>query len=303
MWSSSTRDGRRVSDDQWKEFISSLAVFLGGEREIVFSGGEPLLRKGVLELAAHASSLGMKTIMPTNGFLIDEAVAEAIGLSGMNEVFISLDSSEPSVHDSLRGMPGAFARAVAGAANLSKQSPTVRVGIICVISEANRATVPDLVRWVQKRRYLTGVYFQAVAKPFFAETGDDWRSSPEFSNLWPKDPAPMIAMIDELISMKRQGFPVHNDPMQLETFKLYFKGPDKRARSAPCHLGDNVLNVGPAGELSLCCFMEPLGNILTRRVGDLWDSPEAVEMRRRMRACALNCNNLVNCFFEEDGNA
>jgi hypothetical protein len=103
-----------------------------------------------------------------------------------------------------------------------------------------------------------------------------------------------------LIKLKNDGYPIHNFPLQIEIFKTYFENPAKRARKAACYLGDYVININPIGDISLCCFMGPIGNIRKDDIGKLWYSELAIQKRAKMHDCDINCNNMVNCFFKED---
>ncbi len=86
-------------------FIHDLADF--GVPVILFSGGEPLLRKDLFSLAALARELGIRIVLSTNGTLITEAVAKKISALGFAEVGISLDGIGAN-NDYFRGRNGAF---------------------------------------------------------------------------------------------------------------------------------------------------------------------------------------------------
>ncbi len=79
---------------------------------ILFSGGEPLLRHDLWELARHARDRGIRTALSTNGTLIDKEMAEKIHESGIEYVGISLDGATAATHDRFRGIPGAFDRSI-----------------------------------------------------------------------------------------------------------------------------------------------------------------------------------------------
>ncbi|MBU2034549.1 MAG: SPASM domain-containing protein, partial [Candidatus Omnitrophica bacterium] len=147
--------------------------------------------------------------------------------------------------------------------------------------------------------FLSGIYFQAIAKPFFVPLPDSWYKEGKYGFLWPKDIPAIHRTIDELISLRNAGYPIHNFAMQLVIFKTYFARPDIRARKAACYAGDYVINVNPSGDISLCCFMKPVGNIKKDDIGKLWFSEQSAEMRQKMHNCTINCNNMVNCFFKE----
>ncbi len=289
-----------VGTDDWKRFIASLAGMLDGSRELVFSGGEPLLRKDVLELVRFGTDKGFKTLMPSNGYLIDETMARRIADSGLKEMFVSLDSMNPLTHDFLRGVQGAHARVMRAFDLLQKYCPDLRIGIITVISAVNSHELIELAQWVKRSAFLSGMYFQAIAKPFFVNLDDHWQNDTPYAFLWPKDIGAIHGVLNSLIRLKNENYPIHNYPLQLEIFKTYFENPARRARKATCYAGDYVINVNPLGDISLCCFMKPIGNIKRDDIRSLWTSEAAVRMRDAMHACDINCNNMVNCFFKED---
>jgi MoaA/NifB/PqqE/SkfB family radical SAM enzyme len=299
MWKAQEAPGT-VSIEEWKSFISSLEGILDNQKELVFSGGEPLLHKDIFELIEYGTKRGFKTLMPSNGFLIDENVAKRLAHAGLKEIFISLDSTNPKTHDFLRGVEGAHAKVMRAFDNLAKFCPDLRIGIICVVSGVNHHEIVDLIKWVKEAKFLSGVYFQAIAKPFFVPLDDTWHAQGPFAFLWPKQTGDIHATVEQMLQLKKENYPIHNFPLQLEIFKTYFTDPTKRARKAACYLGDYVVNVNPQGDISLCCFMPPIGNIKKDDITTLWYSELAKQKRVQMHCCDVNCNNMVNCFFKED---
>ncbi len=79
----------------------------------VLSGGEPLFRPDIFEIARHASDAGLIVALATNGTLIDADVAHKIKASGIHRVSISFDGADAATHDIFRGK-GAFNRSLAG---------------------------------------------------------------------------------------------------------------------------------------------------------------------------------------------
>ena len=75
---------------------------------LVLSGGEPLMRKDVFELASYGTEKGLRMCLATNGTLVDDHVCERIKDSGMRIVSLSLDGSTAGMHDNFRNQPGAF---------------------------------------------------------------------------------------------------------------------------------------------------------------------------------------------------
>lgn len=107
--------GRRADDElttaEARAMIEDLAAF--GVPVLLFSGGEPLMRPDLLELAALAVSRGMRAVLSTNGVAVGEREAAALIRCGFSYAGISLDGIG-SAHDRFRGVEGAFDRAVEG---------------------------------------------------------------------------------------------------------------------------------------------------------------------------------------------
>ena len=81
---------------------------------LVLSGGEPLWRRDVFDLAQRAKRKGLRVALATNGTLVDEAMAERIRDAGIERVSISLDGADAVTHDGFRGHAGAFDAAMRG---------------------------------------------------------------------------------------------------------------------------------------------------------------------------------------------
>jgi len=81
---------------------------------LVFSGGEPLCRKDIFELAGYAVSQALKCALATNGTLIDANTARQIKAHGIERVSISLDGATSDVHNKLRMQEGSFEAALNG---------------------------------------------------------------------------------------------------------------------------------------------------------------------------------------------
>lgn len=106
---------------------------------LLFSGGEPLLRRDLFELLAEAKRLGLRTVISTNGTLIDAATAEKLAELGVHYVGISLDGEE-KFHDKFRQTKGCFKAAVAGIENCKKAG--IKTGLRFTITKANAEQVP-----------------------------------------------------------------------------------------------------------------------------------------------------------------
>ena len=89
-------------------------VALSEETMVVLTGGEPLLRPDIMEIAAHASGLGLMVVMGTNGVLLTDKRVAALRQAGVSAVGISVDSLDAGHHDGFRGAPGSWAKTISG---------------------------------------------------------------------------------------------------------------------------------------------------------------------------------------------
>jgi 12,18-didecarboxysiroheme deacetylase len=121
-----------LSTDEGRRMIDDLAGF--GVPVLLFSGGEPLVRKDLPELAAYAVEKGMRAVISTNGTLIGRETAQTLKQIGLSYVGISLDGLEP-VNDHFRGVKGAFAKAMTGIRNC--QEAGIKVGLRFTINKQN----------------------------------------------------------------------------------------------------------------------------------------------------------------------
>ncbi len=94
------------------QFLDDLASF--SRPVVILTGGEPLLRADIFELAAYGTAKGLRMVMATNATMVDEGVAKKMLASGIKRVSVSIDGPDQDSHDAFRRVPGAFAEAMAG---------------------------------------------------------------------------------------------------------------------------------------------------------------------------------------------
>lgn len=114
-----------------------------GVPALILSGGEPLLRPDLFELAEEAKSLGFPSVaLSTNGTLIDDVMADRIQAARFDYVGISLDGIG-AVHDTFRGRPGAFAEALGGIRRCLARG--IKVGLRYTMTRDNAHHLPDIL--------------------------------------------------------------------------------------------------------------------------------------------------------------
>ncbi|MFH1062951.1 MAG: radical SAM protein [Candidatus Omnitrophota bacterium] len=96
--------------DEGKKLLSDLKEL--GFKIVIFSGGEPLLRAELFDWIKFAKSLGLISVLGTNGTLLDSDCAQKLKQSGLKRAGISLDSIDPSRHDAFRQVKGCWQKSI-----------------------------------------------------------------------------------------------------------------------------------------------------------------------------------------------
>ncbi|MBW2365936.1 MAG: 12,18-didecarboxysiroheme deacetylase [Deltaproteobacteria bacterium] len=134
-----------LSTDEGKTLIDDLSRF--GVPVILFSGGEPLARKDLPELADYAVKKGMRAVISTNGTLISKETARTLKSIGLSYVGISIDGME-DINDRFRGVKGAFKSALKGIENC--KSAGIKVGLRFTINKFNVSEIPDILNLIEE---------------------------------------------------------------------------------------------------------------------------------------------------------
>lgn len=122
---------------QAKKLLSQLAQ--ANCPVVLFSGGEVLLRGDLFELLSQAKCLGLRTVISSNGTLIDSATAKNLANVDVSYVGISIDGNQ-EFHDQFRGAKGSFKAALAGIENCKKVG--IKTGLRFTITSQNAGQVP-----------------------------------------------------------------------------------------------------------------------------------------------------------------
>jgi len=101
-----------LTTDQGKRLLDDIARF--SNPVIILTGGEPLLRPDIYELAAYGDQKGLRMVLATNATLVTREIAVRMLDAGIKRVSISIDGLDAASHDRFRGVPGAFDGAMTG---------------------------------------------------------------------------------------------------------------------------------------------------------------------------------------------
>jgi len=128
-----TAQGLRLLDD--------IAAF--SKPVIILTGGEPLLRADIYEIAAYGNKKGLRMVLATNGILVTEEIAGKMIEAGIQRVSISIDGMDTRSHDAFRNVPGAFTGALAGIEAMKKAGLEFQINT--TITKANLHQLEDIM--------------------------------------------------------------------------------------------------------------------------------------------------------------
>ncbi len=304
IWETRDDMSRESTMEQKKEFVRSLRGLVEPGFEFHLSGGEPLMTAGVLDLVDFIAGEGYRTNLVTNGFLIDERMAKRIAQSRLDTLTISLDGMMPETHDFIRGIQGSHGRIMQAIDHLDqfriRAEAKPKISILTVIMERNLNEIPSLVEWVQQDARLEMISFQAITQPFGEAMDNEWFTKEENKLLWPQNKAQVSHAMEKLSDLRRKGYKIGNHPNHFLHFRGYFQDPHAFLKKIKCTLGDYEFHVDPYGKTFFCCLTEPIGNMKTERLPDIWGSPRTQQIRQSVYDCKKNCHIMVNCFYEDE---
>ncbi|MBF0169840.1 MAG: radical SAM protein [Nitrospinae bacterium] len=114
-----------LSTEESKRLIDRIRAT--GECILVLSGGEPLIRPDIFELARYAADVGLTVALATNGTMVTPEIAKKIKESGIQRVSVSLDGGDAATHDAFRKLTGSFDKAVRGIKNIQAEGVETQV--------------------------------------------------------------------------------------------------------------------------------------------------------------------------------
>lgn len=102
--------GDELTTQQCKKIITSIARF--AKPILILTGGEPMERQDLYEIIEHARGKGLKVVMATCGYLLNEDAMEKLKKAGVSALAFSIDGASAETHDKFRGSDGAFDTAI-----------------------------------------------------------------------------------------------------------------------------------------------------------------------------------------------
>lgn len=266
-------DRRELSTAEVAALLDRIAG-LSDETMVVLTGGEPLLRSDLLELARHAAALGLSTVIGTNGTLLDAKRAADLRDAGVLAAGISLDSLDPAYHDGFRGCPGAWERTM-GAIDACRRARLL-FQIHFSVTDDNAVELDGMIAFARSAG-------AAVLNVFFLVcTGRGETVTNVSREVYERtlDRVAQAAREEEELLVRARCAPHFNrialeadPPLPLTRLHGYEAG--------GCLAGTRYCRITPEGDLTPCPYMEAsAGSVRERDFAELWRSaPLFAELR------------------------
>lgn len=264
---------RELTTEEAKLLIKELAEMK--VPVLLFSGGEPLLRRDIWELAEYTASMGIRPGLSTNGTMIDAEVAAKIRKSGFAYVGVSIDGA-PHTHDRFREAADSFRRALAGIRYA--QDAGLNTGIRFTVSRENYRDLSFLMDLVEKERIRRFCLYHLVYAGRGRELAEKDLSHEEKREI-------IEFLIERTNQLRAKGVEVeflttdnHADGVYLYKWALRHL-PDRVEEikrllelHGGCSAGVKMVNVDPEGYVYPCQFWRSgcLGKFPERSFQEIW---------------------------------
>jgi heme b synthase len=133
-----------LSTVECKRFIDALSTM--GSCIVILTGGEPMMREDIFDIAAYGNSKGLRMVMAPCGLLLDKEACKKLKIAGIARISLSIDGATSASHDAFRGVTGAFDAVLNGIA--AARATGLPFQINTTITRTNLAELPDILKMV-----------------------------------------------------------------------------------------------------------------------------------------------------------
>lgn len=292
--------GDELTTEQARAMIDDLAEMQ--VPVLLFSGGEPLMRKDVLELGRYATDRGLRSVLSSNGTLVNPAKAALICEAGFKYVGVSIDGLE-AIHDRFRCHKGAFRAAVEGIRNC--HATGVKAGIRFTLNADNYSDLPGVLDLVEELDVKRFCMYHLVYSGRGSEMKDRDVTAEQRRTA-------INLLIERALDWDKRGVDTeilttdqHADGVYLQAY-ISKNLPERVGEvhkllemHGGCSAGCKMSNVDPVGNVHACQFWghETLGNVKQRKFSEIWLDPDHAllsKLRRKQELIKGKCAECVH---------
>jgi len=274
-----------------------------GKPVFVLSGGEPLYRPDILEIARYAADKGLPVALATNGTLIDDEMAVRIREAGVRRVSISFDGADAATHDAFRGLEGSFEAATRGFESLRRAGLPVQVNTTVARHnedqlEAMRALAKDLGAIglhlfllvpvgcgmeISESQQISAAQYEQVLHWLY----DVEQEEPDLQLKATCAPHYFRVMRTRQAADRRAG---KERALPASLDRQVHGHPSMHAATKGCLAGTGIAFVSHRGEIFPCGYLPvAAGNVREQTFGDIWQGSELLQQMRDPDALEGKC--------------
>lgn len=281
------------------KYIRGISRWMTDSVQLNIVGGEPTVRDDLREILLICRQENVHGVVTTNGYrLADYGYAKSLISTGMRLIVISLEGFQKT-NDYLRG-EGSFNKTIHAIKNIRNLNNKISIVIQSVINAKNIAEIPDFISWLYDMNYVDKITFQVLCNDFgpFGLDNREWWLGNE---LWPQDLSLLNKTMDQLsfLNQNNKSWVMGNPPDQFLFWKKYFQNPTQFRNPKECNVGDFFISCLQNGEIRICPFLPPVGNIKNNNVKAIFYSALAQERRKSIALCKKACNFQINCRYDQ----
>lgn len=286
----SHKDGEMGLED-WIKALTSIKEYVG-RFHIEYSGGEPFLARWFPDLIEWCHQNDILWGVTTNGTAFAPKFVRRIVAAQPFNINISMDSHLADVHNYTRGVKTSHQHLIRSITALveerAKRGLDFPIIVKPVVTRLNFRHLPEMVEWI-------GAFGPVVVN--FQPLDHDTQET--FDELWipEEDHAELEQVVQQLLAMKRAGAPILNSELVLNAWRMHFREEPAPAEYFPCRVGLTNYFIRPTGDVEVCWFFEPIGNIRNQSAREIWESHEARLRRERTTKCEKLC--LFTCLSQK----
>ncbi|RMI20270.1 MAG: radical SAM protein, partial [Calditrichaeota bacterium] len=247
-----------------------------GTEMLILTGGEPLLRKDIYDIARRASEAGMWVVMGTNGVLVNERVARKMVECGIKGVGISIDSIDPGRHNRFRGGPNSWEHSVRALKICREQG--LQVLVQTTVMEENYEEIPRLIEFAREMgAWSFNLYF-------IVRTG----RGRELHELSPERTEAMLTHLAEVQDTYRPMLVRAKCAPQFKQIAHALGKPG--LESGGCMAGTAYARITPTGEVTPCPYMTVVaGDLRKQSFTDIWQHSPVLQQLRDVQQLQGRC--------------
>jgi len=260
---------------------------------VVLSGGEPLTRKDVFEIAQYGTDKGLRMCLATNGTLVTDDICEKIRKAGIRIVSLSLDGADETVHDDFRSQKGAFAGTI-NAARLFKKH-----GIEFIINSSftkrNQEQIPQVYRLAKELGATAWYMFMIVPTGRGEEIMNELITREDYDKIldWHYD----MEKEEDLLLVRPTCAP-HYYRVQLQRAKEEGEKVKRRTLkfstggSKGCLAGQLICLIDVDGNVLPCSYFNlPAGNVREKSFREIWENSDLFKDLRDFKKYKGRCGS------------